>query len=393
MDWFDQNDLDRSIFDAGKNAWDRTADELGNPRFVLNGKRGWRTVSLVPKNQVWSYVYDHNYLGNPKGPTGFLRFGIFSEAQYFLVFDEAWNGEVRDVVLTYQRTCRNCSKRPERFPLENLQSDPCGHCKGQHEWNYPRSMRRHTIPLRDLPRNWREMNSTFAPDVLWDRRVPSEVLIAAAQRGNVKDRVVAALHPNTPEWFLNETLAMDTESEVRDAVALRSHRGLTEETIRNLCRDESEQVRSTMARHRAEVIGVNAFGEFVDDPSVKVRTKLAENSNVPDDVKTALLSGAGSEECKPIREALAGNLAINVNDLLRFLTRDFEDLFSVMFYELLARPDLTPETIRAIREHTPTEGGRLLSIVDKYESERQKTRITDSAISDTEVNNSPEDDD
>jgi hypothetical protein len=82
-----------------------------------------------------------------------------------------------------------------------------------------------------------------------------------------------------------------------------------------------------------------------------------------------------------------------VNELLRFLTRDFEDLFSVMFYELLARPDLTPETIRAIREHTPTEGGRLLSIVDKYGSERQKTRITDSAISDTEVNNSPEDDD
>lgn len=392
MEWFDQNDLDRSIFDAGKKAWARTADELGNPRFVLNGELGWRTVSLVPRNQVWSYIYDLNYQGGPKGPTGFLRFGIFRDAQYFLVFDEAWTGELRDVVLTYQRSCDDCSKRRERSSLDNLESEACRRCQGQHEWNYPRSTRRHTNPLRDLPRNWREMNTTFAPDVLWDRRVPSEVLIAAAQRGNVKDRVVAATHPNTPEWFLNEILSMDTESEVRDAVAFRAHLGLTEETIRNLCRDESEQVRSTMARHRAGVIGVNAFGKFVDDPSAKVRAKLAENSNVPDDVKTALLSGAGSEECKPIREALAGNLAINANELLRFLTRDFEDLFPVMFYELLARPDLTPETIRAIREHTPTEGGRLLSIVDKYESERQKPRITDSALSNTEDKPSPEDD-
>jgi hypothetical protein len=391
MEWFDQNDLDRSIFDAGKKAWAQTADELGNPRFLLNDQRGWHTVSLVPKNQVWSYIYDHNYQGNPKGPTGFLRFGTYSEAQYFLVFDEAWTGEVRDTVLSYRRTCKECKEQPGRSQLSNLQLGPCERCNGQREWIYPRSTRRQTIPIRDLPRDWREMNTTFAPEVLWDRRVPSEVLIVAAQRGNVKDRVVAAMHPGTPESFLNETLATDTESEVRNAVALRAHQGLTPDTIKNLCRDESDQVRSTMARHRVRVIGESACRAFVEDSSVLVRTRLAANLDVPNDIKVALLPGAGGAECKSIREVLAGNPAINANEKLRFLTRDFEDLFSVMFYELLARPDLTPETIRAIREHTPTEGGRLLSIVDSYESKRPKSRIEDSGISAHEEEFFPED--
>jgi hypothetical protein len=382
MEWQSQNNVYKTTFDIKKERWSTTANELGRPGFVLNDREGWRTVSIIPRDRVWSYVFDPHYLGDPKGPTGYLKFGIHRNAQHFLVFDLPWHGEVSDVVISYRRTCKQCSSRNQKFPLNDRQSENCQSCDGFHEWEYPLEKRAHHLPLRNMPESWQSLSPTFSTDVLRDPKTSGGTLVAAAQRGNMDDRIFVASHPKCPDFFLNENLASDPQFEVRRVVALRAHKGVNAEVVAALCRDESEEVRAVMACHRAEVVGTEAHVRFASDPSVLVRTKLALNFDVPNNIVLSLLAGSGSPECKSLREALAGHPAIDANANLVHLTRNFEDLFPTMFYELLARNDLSPETLSAIRSHISEEDFRLRGMVDDYGKREVRRRLLNSTIFD-----------
>jgi hypothetical protein len=364
MNW--KTDMHRHFvrFAEEKISWDRSADELGHPKYVVNNLTGWRTVATIPDNQVWSYVFEQNYYQrDPKGQAGFLSFGINRAAEYFLVFDEPWSGGVSDVILSFRKTCRDCSS-PHRWTSPDS-PEPCSSCDGEHEIIYPGMSRQRGTSDWRLPTNLRSASTVYSKDVLLDLGTPSDLLITLAQRGNVNDRTLVAWHPSCSVEFLNDVLARDSQEEVRMGVARRAHKGLRPNLIRALCEDESENVRSIMASHNPVVVGEEVFGEFAYDRSVKVRTGLAQNSLVTDEAVRVLLRGAESEECKPIREALAHHPAIDANAELLFLTRNFEDLFSLMFYELLSRPDLTDSTLAALKAHTEPDG-HLSGWVDKY---------------------------
>jgi len=377
MQWRNEKRLNYVEFTERKSIWDKTVKDQGSPVYVTNDRDGWRTISTTPNNQVWSYVFEANYLGNPKGPTGYLSFGIRRAAQYFLVFSEPWTGEVSDVILSYRKICTACSK-PHRWTSPNS-PQPCETCGGEHEWNYPGDSRRRGVSEWRLPVKWRSMSTVYSKDVLLDPRAPSEVLIIAAQRGSVNDRVIVAAHPSCPLEFLNEVLARDSQEEVRVSVAMRAHQGLQPSVIRALCEDESEHVRSIMACHNPTVIGEGAILDFAHDRSVLVRTRLAESSFVTDEAVRILFRDAGAEECKPIREALAHHPSIDANTELPVLTRHFEDLFSLMFYELLSRPDLTDSTLDSLRAHTEL-GGHLYGWVNSYGTAPIHRRIIPSDI-------------
>lgn len=379
MEWHNQIDTDSLIFDAAKERWAKSAAELGNPRFIINDPRGWQAVSLVPQTRAWSYIFDENYSGDPKGATGFLTFGISRQAEYFLVFDEAWRGETRNVVLSYRRVCQ-CQRIPLRNTINESQPELCRNCGGEHEWTYPQGSSQRRLPPESWPSDWRSLSTTFSIEVLRDPDATDLVLTNAAQKGNVDDRLLVALHPNCPQDLLNGHLAIDSQAEVRAAVGFRAQRGVSQEVIAALCADGDGRVRAMMARHRPQVIGHNARAVFASDVSPLVRTNLALNSDVPDDVVMTMLQDSSSAECKNLREALVRHPAIDANANLGLLTRSFEDLFPNMFYELLARKDLTLETLAEIRSRIRPDDTRLRAIVDGYDTYTGKSRLRDSLI-------------
>jgi hypothetical protein len=375
MNWQNENERYAHRFDAAKKRWSKSASEVGSPRFVINDSRGWQEVSLVPSNQVWSYVFEENFLGEPKGPTGFLTFGVKRSAQHFLVFDAAWNGDMDNVVLSYRRVC-DCRRNLERTRIGDPRPGQCRTCGNRVEWIYP-AEKIH----RSLPRGRQVLPTTFSLDVLYDPDATEVVLLNAAERGNVYDRQLVARHPNCPSTLLNDRLAADPQAKVREAVAFRSNNGVRREVIAALCEDVAEEIRATMARHSLQVIGQGARVMFASDASPLVRTAIALNSDVPDDMVVTMLQDSGSPECKSLREALSRHPAVDVNSNLNLLTRNFLDLFPNMFYELLSRGDLTPLTLTEIRNNISPEDTRLREKVNSYDASHPgKSRLADSLI-------------
>jgi hypothetical protein len=372
--WQTECDNTANQFDEGKARWQRYVVEIGAPQFIINDDSGWAEVSRVPNNQVWSLITEDSYPGYAfKGSAELLRFGIERSARYFLVFDRAWQGPTANVVMSFTHRCTSCRPQPLAGRRNETRQVPaqrtCQRCQGQHRWTYRSAPAVRQRLSNNLPENWKNLTTKFSKYVLVDALTSEDALIHAATHGTMGDRVLVACNTACPAEFLNSVLAKDPDGDVRRAVAIRAHTNVTSETLAALCGDPDESVRASMALQRTAIVGTSSLQKFAQDVSATVRSNVVRNTDTPDDTVRALLESSGGVESKIVREALSRHLAIDPNKNLRFLTREFQDLFPNMIFGLLDRPDLTSHTIDEIRQHTETSV--LQKRLDAYQPGRQ----------------------
>ncbi len=356
--WRNKEENRRRFYDELRK-WQRSAAAQEAPRYIVNDSAGWRQVAFIENRRVWSLVSETSYsIQGGKFPAKILRFGIQPEAQYFLTFDREWDGATTDLVMDVTLKCFACrnqrppSNRVSPNRINSLRNEElCRECHGERRWHYQSSTRRRGRVSSHLLAKSRRIDTVFSKHALLDSQVPPEALIHAATNGSQGDRMLVAFNHHCPVDFLEGVLAFDDDEHVRAAVASQAHR-VRREIVELLCDDRSATVRAAMAVHAGYAIPYELIAGLTRDSSPTVRAAAATNNWLPDHIARQMLDENLGEESKSVREVLASSYAIDVNSELRKLTRNFDDLFPLMFDKLLARDDLTEETLDEIAAHT-----------------------------------------